>query len=253
MGLRYRSFTDEEFAIAVKESMSIAKVLKKLNLKAAGANYRMFKILVKQLGIDCSHFTGQGHLKGKTHSWNEKMTLDEILTENSQYMSSRLKKRLVKEKYFKDECSNCHLSEWMGERLSIELHHINGEHTDNRIENLQLLCPNCHSLTKNYKGKKNKDRPAKKLFIVNSATATTIASNVPRLKQHCIDCGKEVSRQSKARCFKCSQKVKVGSKPKIQWPSIEELLKYLETMTVKQLGEKLNVSDGAIYKHIKKT
>ena len=77
--------TNEEIIQAAKESKSIAQVLTKLGLKAVGGNYRIIKRRFKELNIDTSHFTGQGHLKGKTHGWNPKIPLEDILVDNSSY------------------------------------------------------------------------------------------------------------------------------------------------------------------------
>jgi 5-methylcytosine-specific restriction endonuclease McrA len=61
-----------------------------------------------------------------------------------------LKRRLIAEGLKQHRCEECGISEWLGRPLSMELHHTNGDPHDNRIENLQLLCPNCHSQTENY-------------------------------------------------------------------------------------------------------
>ena len=65
----------------------------------------------------------------------------------------KLKNQLIKIGIKDHKCENCELIEWMGKQIPLELHHVNGNRFDNRIENIQLLCPNCHALTDNYRGK----------------------------------------------------------------------------------------------------
>lgn len=149
-----RKYTDQQFIDAVKNNLSIAGVLKELGLAEAGGSYKLFHARVKKLNISTTHFTGQAHLKDKHHSWNYKIPTEQILIENSAYTaSSTLRKRLIKEELLSDKCSICFITEWCGEKLSLHLDHINGNNTDNRIDNLRLLCPNCHSLTSTYCGK----------------------------------------------------------------------------------------------------
>jgi 5-methylcytosine-specific restriction endonuclease McrA len=78
---------------------------------------------------------------------NNKRELDDILVEHSTYANNpRLKERLIKEGLLENKCAICgNIGEWMGKALTLQLDHINGEHTDNRIENLRILCPNCHT------------------------------------------------------------------------------------------------------------
>ena len=79
--------------------------------------------------------------------------MKEILKEDSIYQSYKLAKRLIKEGIKEYKCECCNLSKWQNKPIPLELHHINGIHSDNRLENLQLLCPNCHALTDSYRGK----------------------------------------------------------------------------------------------------
>lgn len=149
--------TDDEFILIVKENFSIRAVLKVLGLAEAGGSYKTFHARVKRLNIDTSHFTGMGHLKGKTHNWNEKIPLKEILVSNSNYSNtSYLRKRLIKEELLTNECSRCKIKDWQEESLSLHLDHIDGDNTNNQIENLRLLCPNCHSQTSTYCGRNKK-------------------------------------------------------------------------------------------------
>ena len=148
----------EQLKNAVKNSTSIAEVFRKLKLCNTGTAYRTLKRRFVELEIDTSHFTGQGYLKNKTHTWAIKESLDKILIEHSTYVStSNLKKRLIKEEMLKNECYLCgNKAEWCGKPLSLQLDHINGIGDDNRIANLRLLCPNCHSQTETFAGKNKK-------------------------------------------------------------------------------------------------
>lgn len=148
---------EETFKIAVKGSFSIAEVFRKLNLCNTGTAYRTLKGRIKELCLDTTHFTGAGHLKNKTHNWSPKKPLSEILIQNSRYQNNvSLKKRLISEKCLQPKCygNNCLITTtWNDLPITLQLDHINGNHEDNRIENLRLLCPNCHSQTHTFAGK----------------------------------------------------------------------------------------------------
>lgn len=87
-------------------------------------------------------------------SFDRKISLSDILKGlHPQYQSNKLRIRLLQEKVFEHRCSNCNLSEWLNKPIPLELEHINGKSSDHRLENLTLLCPNCHSFTSTYRGK----------------------------------------------------------------------------------------------------
>lgn len=146
----------ELLKIYVKESISKAQVLKKIGLKPKGSNYKLLDNIISNNNLDTSHFRGQGFLRGKSHGWACKIPLEEILVENSNYGSFKLKNRLIKENYLIKICSSCKLDKWLDKDIPLELHHINGINNDNRLINLALLCPNCHALTDNYRSKNKK-------------------------------------------------------------------------------------------------
>ena len=149
-----RKYTDQQFIDAIKNNFSVRNVLKTLGLAAAGGSYKLFHARVKKLGLDTSHFTGQGHLKGKRNVHVRKSPWETILVKNSPYSNtSALRRRLIKESILENKCSRCGIVEWQGEELSLHLDHIDGDNTNNEIVNLRLLCPNCHSLTPTYCGK----------------------------------------------------------------------------------------------------
>ena len=149
-----RKYTDQQFIDAVQKNFSIRSVLKDLGLVPAGGSYKLFHARVKKLNLDTSHFTGKAYLKDKHFSQKPKIPMEEILVKGSTYLvTSHLRKRLIKENLLEDKCSQCNLTTWQSQKLSLHLDHINGDNTNNEIDNLRLLCPNCHSLTPTYCGR----------------------------------------------------------------------------------------------------
>lgn len=146
-----RNYTDEQFAEAVANSGSIRQVLQKLKLREAGGNYQCAKERVRQLNLDISHFHGQAWNKGKTLP--KRQPLETYLVENRLVQSNSLKKRLIKEGVKEHKCEMCGITEWNGQPTPIELDHIDGNRYNNTIENLRLLCPNCHAQTDTYRGR----------------------------------------------------------------------------------------------------
>src|SRR5262245_13664105 len=137
-------------ARAVAGSYSIREALAKLGLVPAGGNYETFKKTIREFGIDTSHFTGQGHLRGRTHNYSTR-SLRTILTRGKLENTFRLKRRLISEGVKPHRCECCGLTEWLGQQVPLELHHKDGDRTNNRLCNLRLVCPNCHALTDNYR------------------------------------------------------------------------------------------------------
>lgn len=146
--------SEKEIIEAISSSFTIAETLRKLGLAPAGGNYTTIRNIVKRLNVDISHWLGQGHMKGKTRTTTQKYRLNDALVQNSPVVNTRhLKERLIDEGVLKNECAICGLFCWRGKPLVLQIDHINGIHSDNRIENIRLLCPNCHSQTDTFTGK----------------------------------------------------------------------------------------------------
>jgi hypothetical protein len=149
--MKFRKYSEEDLKRSVKTSQSLRQVLTKLGIKEAGGNYRTLKKAISFLSLDTSHFTGRAWNKGKTFA--PKRPLSDYLEKGVPIQSNRLRKRLLKEGTFNHVCSVCTRHTWMGNSIPLELDHINGDHEDNRLLNLRLLCPNCHAQTPTYRGK----------------------------------------------------------------------------------------------------
>lgn len=153
---KQRSWTDEDLQQAVKNSRSTRTVLIALGLVSAGGNYTQVQRRIKELQLDTFHFTGQGWNKGGGATRLAKK-LDELLLEGTQVQSFKLKKRLFAEGLKDPTCELCGWAEMSVDgRVPLELDHINGRHDDNRLENLRILCPNCHSLQPTHRGRNKK-------------------------------------------------------------------------------------------------
>ena len=136
-----KSYTKQDIITAVKSSVCMAEVLVKLGLQPAGGNYANMKRKIAQLELDTSHFTGKLWAEGKS------------LKDYAEYKDNvGLKNKLIKERGHR--CEVCGLTEWKGQPITLELHHRDGNHLNNDPENLELNCPNCHSYTETWRGKR---------------------------------------------------------------------------------------------------
>lgn len=214
----------------IKESNSIREVLIKLNFVATGSNYKNFKRFLKDNNIDVSHF-----VKNKNKSNNsEKRQLEDYLNNKYPIQSHALKLKLIKANILKHECSVCHLTEWNDKPIPIDLDHINGNHNDNTLSNLRILCPNCHAKTDNYCSKNAKNFKPKTIYS-------------------CAKCNIELSQKTKSgHCIKCMPRSGFKHLKRIEWTiSPDELLEMVKQSNFTEVGKKLGVSQKSIRNRLK--
>ena len=155
-----RSYDKEWLEELCKESNSLAEVLRKAGRKQGGGNQAILRSKIAEFGIDTSHFGGQAWNKGKTKETDnriktkEKYQLEEVFCKNSPVTQRTLRGYIERHKVIPYQCNVCGCNGiWQDGVISLEVHHIDGDNTNNEIENLTYLCPNCHALTDTYRGK----------------------------------------------------------------------------------------------------
>lgn len=249
MSKKNYKISDEEFIEIVKNNYSIRACLEAQGLKPAGGSYKIFNQRVERLNVDTSHFTGMGHLKGKTHNWAPETSIEDAFVIGGNLSSFRLNKKIRKYNLKEYKCSICEISEWLGKELSLHLDHINGVNNDNRLENLRFICPNCHSQTDTYCGK-NK-RIIKEPREKKPRKERLIKEKQPRkLRKNECGCG-NLKKINSEKCSTCNKTSEKPSTRKVERPSKEELLELLWSQSTLSLGKVYGVSDVAIKKWAK--
>lgn len=266
-----KKFTKEEMTNFISQSYSIADVCRLCGWKPIGGNYGVIKRYIKEYELDTSHFTGYRTNIGNRLNLHKEKKAKEYLKKNSYIKLTTLRDKLVREGIKEYKCEKCGISEWNGEQISLQIHHINGDNTDNRIENIMFLCPNCHSQTDSFCGKKN-IKNEKKYYCRNcgktiSNTRTGFCDDCYKLLINgeligqnfsldkkeintikCTKCGELITKFSKSGlCPKCSKnELRV-----VERPSKEELTKLLFDGNFTSVSKIFNVSDNTIRKWCK--
>lgn len=195
MSYKWEKFSEEELANIVKESRSYRSLAEKLGYSPnSGSGSKAVKTMLEKYQFDISHFTGQG--------WNKN---------NYDYLKFR-KGSVVKSANAIDaivalrghKCEVCGLSEWREIPITLEVHHIDGDHLNNELDNLQLLCPNCHSQTDNWRGK-NID---KKNQLTEEDYVKALKES-PNIRQALIKLGLTAAGGNYATCRNIIEKYKI--------------------------------------------
>ncbi|WCN01553.1 HNH endonuclease signature motif containing protein [Streptomyces sp. M92] len=150
-------WTREVLEPVVAASTSVNEVLRRLGLDPVGGHHTNISRRIKAYGIDTSHFTSAVRTERQRHN-QRRRTAEEILVEDTSARARRIPgsrlKRAMRELGMEERCALCGIeAAWLGEPLPLEVDHVDGNWRNNRIANLRMLCPNCHSTTDTYRGR----------------------------------------------------------------------------------------------------
>ncbi len=228
------SVDKENLQLLLNTSQTYKEVLIKLGFEPNG-NYQTLKrrLIDESFDLSCISEKSSENIKNNAIKNSlSKKKLEDILVENSNYGRSSLKRRLIQEKILENKCFKCSVKNtWEGQPLNLQLDHLNGNPTDNRLFNIRLLCPNCHSQTPTFSGRNKKKKEKKEEFCL---------------------CGNIKLYKRSEKCFKCSSSDNsIKNRKVLNRPSLEELQKKLENNSYVDVGKVFDVSDNTIRKWIK--
>lgn len=282
-----KNMPKDELQKIISDSTSISEVLKRLGYPGKGSYHTEMTKFLKESNFDTSTLAGR-HLKRYCDKGIKRKLLSEILTKNSTGNSNYLRNRLIAcgVKEYKCENPECGIKDWHGKQITLQLHHINGDHYDNRLENLVILCPNCHSQTSNFGSNNSSDVLNKILSKVAINESKTSLENLLRFEKarreeilenrkkygahsaeeiikrkkekeaeklknirYCVQCGKRIEGRGEKFCsVKCMTKYQREHSKY----SIEDVIKKAtECTSIVKLASYFGVSDKGLVKRLK--
>lgn len=219
-------FSDDEFTLIVQDSKSMAEVMRKLNYLVSGGNNASCRKRINRLNLDISHFNQYDRSK-----MPRRRDVSDYTSNKFWIASNPLKKRLIRENLLEHKCYQCGLSEWQGQPIPIELHHIDGNNKNNSLDNLTVLCPNCHTQTENYCAKNRRTTWEDKKLLRAAKNPTG----------NCPVCQATVSKDKY-----CSQACFYQSQRKANRPDKQTLEALIKTNTWRAIAKLYGVTDNTI-------
>jgi len=227
------NITELEFINVCKSSRSMRHACTEL-----GLHFNTFRRQAIKIGCYDTNQSGKGVSKYRPNT----IKLDDVLNgQYPHYKTGNLKRQLMKYGLKSNQCELCKITEWNGNSIVMELDHIDGNRFNHSLDNLKMLCPNCHSQTPTFRGRNIKS--------VNGVRELPKAPTKPRkpkrAPRQCIDCNNEITYKGKTgKCTSCVQKSETK-------PSVEQLSIDLKSLPMTKIGEKYGVSDNAVRKWLR--
>lgn len=250
---KFNKFSKDEVETILKANTEWALIMKALGYPTC-AHVKTVQVKLDNLGISYDHVDPRYE-----SPWKRRELKDVFVKDSDHTNTKTLKNLLKRELGWEHKCVQCKLTEWNGQPIPIQIDHINGDHWDNRLENLRFLCPNCHAQTDTYCGKNMKIHKERKAQLVDAAPEKVQREKPVNKKQrkshkkkpdsHCEDCKKLMRPSKTGLCRECYNKSNTGRH--VERPSHLQLLDDLSSMSMVKVGEKYGVSDNAVRKWIR--
>jgi hypothetical protein len=225
-------YSESEAREAIGVSVSFSEALRRLGMRPAGGNHQTLKKYARIWGISTAHFDPAAARVPQGRA----APLETVLVAGSTYSRQSLKKRLYAEGLKQRQCELCGQGEdWQGRQMALIIDHINGVATDNRLENLQIVCPNC------------------------AATLETHCGRNVHLSRECVVC-REPFLPTDRRQRHCSRRCSARTEPNrlravaartVERPPYDQLLREIAETNWSAVGRKYGVSDNAVRKWVR--
>lgn len=238
--MRKFKYTPDVLQTAIVSANSMSDVLRNLGLKVNGGNYRHIKMRIKSFNLNISHLkTGIAWARGLNSSHPaiaasaaaNKTDFKDIFKRNSTIRLTSLKNKLI-DYGIKYCCSVCSLYEWRDMPIRLHVDHMDGDTSNNLIDNLRFLCPNCHQQTPTWGFKSKRPKQTKNWHGRNKTSK-------------CLICG--------AACHNkyCSIKCSALKQHRIEWP--DNLKELVNSSSISAVARHLGVSDKSVAKRLRRS
>lgn len=264
----------EKLEDAIKNSLSYTEVIKCFVEEIAAGHYITLKEYIKKFELNTSHFSPHNYFSKVLNS-------KEIFVINSPACASTIRRRIIKDKLIPYKCKCGNEGCWQGQEMALQLDHKNGDRTDNRLKNLEFLCPNCHAITPTFgsKNKKSNKRSDQQKIEDKKVQYNTNLKNIKikRIENSKEEIIKNIDKFSsyndimtEYNLIKNSQtnhglknllernqtkeveEFLIRADRAVKYPDLELLISLIKLKGFLQVSKELGCSDNAIRSHLKK-
>lgn len=154
----HEKFTDEEFIKLAEESHSMSEFVLKLGYASGEGTHSRQNVKARCLKLGINPPKASNEYMGSFGALAGTIPIEKYFVKGTPRTGHVTRTKILKYNLLPYRCVMCgNTGEWNGKPITLEIDHINGDHLDNRLDNIRFLCPNCHSQTETFRGKKRTD------------------------------------------------------------------------------------------------